>query len=186
MRPYSPGGALITLASAETASEPPLPSAHRLRPGLPGYLIPFAPLAFVPQRQMQSRESLSPPAFLLISTHFTAPPRVPLSPPALESCSFGSNSPVEPGAFTTDIPTAYAPFMPSDSEQRLPPSYYRGCWHEVSRGFLLGLCQTAGLFAHRHFITHDRSLRPEGLLPPRGVASSGLRPLRMILDCSLP
>src|SRR3990172_235843 len=32
--------------------------------------------------------------------------------------------------------SAYAPFTPSDSEQRLPPSYYRGCWHEVSRGFL--------------------------------------------------
>ncbi len=27
------------------------PSAHRLQPGLPGYLIPFATLAFVPQRQ---------------------------------------------------------------------------------------------------------------------------------------
>ncbi len=32
--------------------------------------------------------------------------------------------------------SAYAPFTPSDSEQHLPPSYYRGCWHEVSRGFL--------------------------------------------------
>ena len=31
--------------------------------------------------------------------------------------------------------TAYTPFTPSNSEQRLPPSYYRGCWHEVSRGF---------------------------------------------------
>src|SRR5581483_2962299 len=31
--------------------------------------------------------------------------------------------------------TAYAPFTPNNSEQRSPPSYYRGCWHEVSRGF---------------------------------------------------
>ena len=31
--------------------------------------------------------------------------------------------------------SAYTPFTPSNSEQRLPPSYYRGCWHEVSRGF---------------------------------------------------
>ena len=30
--------------------------------------------------------------------------------------------------------TAYAPFKPSDSEQRLPPLSYRGCWHRVSRG----------------------------------------------------
>ena len=33
--------------------------------------------------------------------------------------------------------TAYAPFTPSNSEQRLPPLYYRGCWHRVSRGLLL-------------------------------------------------
>ena len=32
--------------------------------------------------------------------------------------------------------TAYARFTPSDSGQRLPPTYYRGCWHVVSRGFL--------------------------------------------------
>ena len=31
---------------------------------------------------------------------------------------------------------AYAPFTPSHSGQRLPPTYYRGCWHVVSRGFL--------------------------------------------------
>ena len=31
---------------------------------------------------------------------------------------------------------AYAPFTPSKSGQRLPPTYYRGCWHVVSRGFL--------------------------------------------------
>ena len=30
---------------------PPTPSAHRLRLGLPGYLILFAPLAFAPERQ---------------------------------------------------------------------------------------------------------------------------------------
>ena len=36
----------------------------------------------------------------------------------------------------TDI-TAYMPFTPSNSEQRLHPSYYRGCWHEVSRCLFL-------------------------------------------------
>ena len=39
--------------------------------------------------------------------------------------------------------TAYAPFTPSDSGQRLPPMFYRGCWHIVSRGFLLW---------YRHFL----------------------------------
>ena len=34
----------------------PTPSIHRLRRGLPGYLILFAPHAFEPQRQLQSRE----------------------------------------------------------------------------------------------------------------------------------
>ena len=28
------------------------------------------------------------------------------------------------------------PFTPSKSGQRLPPTYYRGCWHVVSRDFL--------------------------------------------------
>ena len=32
--------------------------------------------------------------------------------------------------------TAYAPFTPSNSGQRSLPTYYRGCWHVVSRGFL--------------------------------------------------
>jgi hypothetical protein len=43
--------------------------------------------------------------------------------------------------------TAYTPFTPSHSGQRSPPTYYRGCWHVVSRGFLLG---------YRHV------LRPQG------------------------
>ncbi len=59
------------------------PSTHRLRRGLPGYLIPFAPHAVAPQRQCPSRRPPSPPTFFLISTHFTAPPGIPPPPPAL-------------------------------------------------------------------------------------------------------
>ena len=33
--------------------------------------------------------------------------------------------------------TACAPFTPSNSGQRSLPTYYRGCWHVVSRSFLL-------------------------------------------------
>jgi len=62
---------------------PPTPSVHRLRLGLPGYLIPFAPLAFAPQRQLRSRQQPSPPVFLLIYTHSTATPGIPLPSPAL-------------------------------------------------------------------------------------------------------
>ena len=44
---------------------------------------------------------------------------------------------------------AYAPFKPSDSEQRSHGSSYRGCWHELSPCFLQG------------------SVRPFGFPPPR-------------------
>ncbi len=100
MRPYSPGGALHGFPTAGSPSASPLPSAHRLRPGLPGYLIPFAPLAFASQRQQTSRTSLSPRAFLPISTHFTAPPEVPGPPTFLQGGRIGARSPVEPGAFS--------------------------------------------------------------------------------------
>lgn len=33
---------------------------------------------------------------------------------------------------------AYTPFTPSNSGQRSPPTYYRGCWHVVSRGLFSG------------------------------------------------
>ena len=62
---------------------PLTPSIHRLQRGLPGYLILFAPHAFEPQRQLQSRKPPSPPMFLLISMHFTATLGIPLSSPVL-------------------------------------------------------------------------------------------------------
>src|SRR5215207_1158343 len=77
-------------------------STHRLGLGLPGYLIPFAPLAFAPQRQKRSSTSLSPPAFLPISTHFTAPPEVPHATTSLETRSIGGTCPVKPNDFTPD------------------------------------------------------------------------------------
>ena len=186
MRPYSPGGELNALATARKGIIPPTPSSHRLRLGLPGYLILFAPLAFVPQRQLQSRWPPSPPAFLSISTHFTATPRIPPSSPALQPRSFECRSTVFDGISHPTYGTAYAPFTPSKSEQRSPPLYYRGCWHRVSRGFLLEYYHSGTVLTSRPLLPKDSSLQPEGLHPTRGVASSGLRPLRKILDCSLP
>ena len=78
-------------------------STQRLGLGLPGYLIPFAPLAFAPQRQKRSSPSLSPPAFLLISTRFTAPPEVPPAPTSLKTTSIEGYFPVEPKDFTPDL-----------------------------------------------------------------------------------
>ena len=77
-------------------------STHRLGLGLPGYLIPFAPLAFAPQRQKRSSRSLSPPAFLPISTHFTAPLEVPPAPTSLESISIEGTFTVKLQDFTPD------------------------------------------------------------------------------------
>ena len=81
----------------------PQTSTDRLRPGLPGYLIPFAPLAFVPQRQLGPSEPLSPPVFQMISTHFTAPPSVPLTSVLLQPWGFQRSSTVEPWDFTSDL-----------------------------------------------------------------------------------
>ena len=79
-----------------------LPSSHRLGPGLPGYLIPFAPLAFAPQRQKRSSVPPSPPEFLWISTHFTAPPIVPHAPTFLQIARIRGRSPVKREDFTPD------------------------------------------------------------------------------------
>ena len=91
------------LTAAQRASKPPTPSTHRLRLGLPGYLILFAPLAFAPQRQLQTRKSPSPLVFLPISTHFTATLGIPLSSSALKPTSFKCTSRVELWNFTPDL-----------------------------------------------------------------------------------
>ena len=87
-----------------TEGSPPTPSTHRLRRGLPGYLILFAPHAFEPQRQFQSRKPPSPLVFFLISTHFTATLGIPLTSPALEPDSFQCSPRVKPWVFTSDLP----------------------------------------------------------------------------------
>ena len=57
---------------------------------------------------------------------------------------------LSPGLSHQTRQAAYAPFTPSDSEQRLHPPYYRGCWHGVSRCFLWRYRQTHGLFTRTH------------------------------------
>ncbi len=67
--------------------------------------------------------------------------------------------------------SACAPFTPSNSEQRLEPPYYRGCWHGVSRSLFLRYRQTRGisssgcsslrkeLYDPKAFVTHAAWLR---------------------------
>ena len=81
----------------------PTPSIHRLRRGLPGYLILFAPHAFAPQRQLRPSKSPSPLVFLPISTHFTATLGIPLTSSALKPISIKGNSHLESRTFTPDL-----------------------------------------------------------------------------------
>ena len=75
---------------------------------------------------------------------------------------------------------ACAPFIPSKSGQRLPPTYYRGCWHVVSRGLLLSYRHYLHLeqkftirkpssFTRRCCIRLSPIVQYPSLLPPVGV-----------------
>ncbi len=186
MRPYSPGGAFNALATRQKGSNPPTSNAHRLQPGLPGYLIPFAPLAFVHQRQNLSSDSLSPLVFYSISTHFTATPSIPVTSPDLEPGSFGCRSGVKLRDFTSDL---HGP-----PTHPLRPVNPNNAWHlciTAAAGTELAVPSSPGTIRLRRIrserlIPSDRGLQAEALHPPRGVAPSGLPPLRKILDCCHP
>ncbi len=169
MRAYSPGGVLNALTSV-LENKSLTPSTQRLQRGLPGYLIPFAPHAFALQRQFWAREPPSPLVFFPISTHFTATLGIPLSSPELKRISFRCSSWVEPMDLTTNLTPRLEPFTPNNSEQRSPHTYYRGCWHVVSRGFrqvpssqrILPVAYSSllnGLYNPKAFIVHAASLR---------------------------
>ena len=177
---------LNALAAALNPGKDPTPSTHRLRRGLPGYLILFAPHAFEPQRQLPSSKPPSPLVFFLISTHFTATLGIPLSSPTLELHSFGPLTGLSPALLRPTCDAACAPFTPNNSGQRLPPTYYRGCWHVVSRGFLLRYRQGQRVLTVILFVPYNRTLQPEGRHRSRGVAPSDFRPLRKIPHCCLP
>ena len=65
---------------------------------------------------------------------------------------------LSPGLSHPTFQTACVRFTPSNSEQRLHPPYYRGCWHGVSRCFLGRYRQNSslptGLYNPKAFITH--------------------------------
>ena len=58
---------------------------------------------------------------------------------------------------------AYSPFTPNKSGQRSPPTYYRGCWHVVSRGLFVGYrpisSPTKEVYNPKAFFLHAVSLR---------------------------
>ena len=180
MRPYSPGGTLHALAAPPTGpSGHPWSGAsvHRLRHGLPGCLIRFAPRAVASQRQERAGRPPSPLAFFPRSSHFAAPPGVPPSSPVLERCRLGGPPRVEPVDFT------------ADARRRLHALYAQ--FHRVTLALhvlspllarsSLGLVRPVPSF----LVPVKRGLQSEDLHPPRGVARSGFRLLPTIPHCCL-
>ncbi len=80
-------------------------SIHRLGRGLPGYLILFAPHAFVPQRQYSCSKLPTQLVFYVISKHFTATRHIPLTSTTFKIDSIHGSFQVKLGDFTTDLPT---------------------------------------------------------------------------------
>src|SRR5213080_2594396 len=56
---------------------------------------------------------------------------------------------------------AYTRFTPNKSGQRLPPTYYRGCWHVVSRSFFWRYRHSGRLF------TAEASSQLKGVYNPK-------------------
>lgn len=78
-------------------------SIHRLQRGLPGYLILFAPHAFVHQRQSIVSNMPSLSVFCVISKHFTATLHIPTTSQLFKTNSFKGSCSVELNDFTPDL-----------------------------------------------------------------------------------
>ena len=88
---------LATQTEIRTASD------HRLRRGLPGYLILFATHAFVHQRQSFVSNLPSQLVFHVISKHFIATLHILVTSQKFKPYSINGSFLVELGDFTTDL-----------------------------------------------------------------------------------
>ena len=85
---------------------------------------------------------------------------LPPSSPPVSKALFRLSRKISPRTWQA----AYAPFKPSDSEQRSHGSSYRGCWHELSPCFLRRSINLAvffpptALYNPKAFIAHAASL----------------------------
>ncbi len=144
-----------------------MPSLHRLRHGLPGYLIPFTPHAVVPERQDKASKLPSQLVFSLISTHFTAPLGIPLTSPCLKNSSIRCSLSVEPIGFNRRLATP-----PADPLRPIIPANAWGlcitapAGTELGAPFLCGtvICQmadsshTTAVYNPKAFFLHAVSL----------------------------
>ena len=72
---------------------------------------------------------------------------------------------LSPGLSQPTYRTAYTLFTPNNSGQRLPPTYYRGCWHVVSRGFLWRYRQSDPLLTRRPSSLLKGVYNPKAVFP---------------------
>ncbi len=89
--------------SLSHCSEGPAASYHRLRHGLPGYLILFAPHALVPQCQVGRSRLPTQSGFWIISMHFTATRSVPAASTLFKFCSIQPPCAVKRPTFRSDL-----------------------------------------------------------------------------------
>ena len=68
---------------------------------------------------------------------------------------------------------ACAPFTPSKSGQRLHPTYYRGCWHVVSRCLFLSYRQNSSL---RKAVYNPKTVFPHAALLHQGFPHCAIFP----------
>ena len=133
MRPYSPSSGLNAFAAAlQPHVVAATPSPHNLLPGLLGYLIRFAPLAFVPHRRTCFGQTPSPLVVHQGLQHFTAPPSVPLTSPTPKPCSI----PCAPLGLSPEISqetckAGYGRFKLNIRGHHLCYLCYRGGWHRI-------------------------------------------------------
>ncbi len=100
--------------------------------------------------------------FLLISTHFTATPGIPLTSTSLKNSSFKCSLKVEPSGFTSVLPSRLRSLYTQSFRTTLAPYVLRGCWHVVSRSFLVRYSPfsslTTGVYNPKTFFLHAASL----------------------------
>ena len=81
-------------------------------------------------------------------------------------------------------PATCGPFTPNKSEQRSPPTYYRGCWHVVSRGFLQRYRHISSLltavYNPKTFIPHAALLGQTSVHCPKFSTAASRRSLGSI------
>ena len=143
-----------------------------------GYLIPFAPYAFAPQRQPCARRLPSPFEFLRISLNFTSPPDILSSCNMLKNLGYASTNSGKAWRFVRppqDPPTC--PLRPIILNSTRPLRLTAAAGTEFCRGFFSKNGQ--------YLLLSKEVYRPTWvLLPSCDITGSGFRPLSKIPDCS--